>query len=158
MRRGLSIPLLCAALLAAGGCAATPRAGGNPDHLRAIRAANDRLETLYVAGDYAGVAAMYEDDAVLLGPGGYRVQGRRALDEYWAPRPDLPPPANPAWSLDIEWVEGVDSLLVQRGVSRLSRERDGERRESVVHFYVVWRRQEDGSYKIAVDAYWPPED
>lgn len=134
------------------GCAADRP---QPDHLRAIRAANDRMEACYESGDYGALAAMYEDDAILLGPDGYRVSGREALDAYWAPDPGRPVPTERDWELSIERLEGEGSLLIQRGTSRLGRVVNGERRLSVVGFYVIWRGQPDGSYRIAVDAYWP---
>lgn len=129
--------------------------GATPQQLSAVRAANDRLETLFEAGDHRALAQMYEDDAVLLAPGGVRIAGREAIDAYWAPKPDRPAPTRRRWDLAIHRLEGVDTLLVQRGTSRLLVEIEGRWRESTVEFYVIWRRQSDGSYRIAVDAYWP---
>lgn len=115
-----------------------------------VEALNGALMTRYRKGDMLGVAALYADDAILLGPDGYRVEGREAIDAYWQ---RISQPVD--WKLEVTSVEGGRGLLHQRGVSHLSYRRDtGEVHTSVVQFVVVWTRQSDGAYRIAVDAYW----
>ncbi len=133
-------------------CASGPRGAGRAERhpaYGAILEANRELESRFERGDNAGVAAMYEDDAVLLGADGYRVEGREAIDAYWDRARE-----NPGWTLDILSLEGDVSLPVQRGRSVLEYDRDGARRVSDVQFLVIWRLQPDGTYRIAVDAYW----
>ena len=112
---------------------------------------NDELMARYRAGDMLGVAAMYSDDAVMLGPNGYRVAGREAIDAYWT---RITRPID--WELEIVAVEGGRGLLHQRGVSRLRyhREDTGEPHTSTVQFVVIWVQQPDGGFRIGVDAYW----
>lgn len=110
----------------------------------------DELMRRYRAHDMEGVAAMYADDAVLLGPRGYRVQGREAIDAYWGRITD---PID--WTLETLTVEGGDGLIHQRGVSTLRyRRADGGSHTSIVQFALVWIQRDDGSHRIAVDAYW----
>ncbi len=115
-----------------------------------VEALNEALMERFNAGDMAGVAALYADDAVLLGPGGYRVAGRAAIDDYWT---RIKQPVD--WKLELLAVEGGGGLIHQRGVSTLRYRRDsGELHTSVVQFALLWARQPDGVYKVAVDAYW----
>ncbi len=126
-------------------------AAASPEQSRArVEALNSALMERYNAGDTAGVAALYADDAVLLGPNGYRVAGREAIDDYWT-RIEQPV----SWKLEILAVEGGGGLIHQRGVSTLRYKREGgELHTSVVQFALLWAQQPDGAYKVAVDAYW----
>ena len=67
------------ALLLLVGCHSWPAGNATDDQLRAeIRALNLAMEDCVRAGDMARVATYYADDAVLLGPRGNRVSGRKA--------------------------------------------------------------------------------
>ena len=99
--------------------------------------------------DLAGVAAFYADDAVLLGPGGFRVAGRDAIDKYWTEFG-----RGIDWKLDIHDLEGESGLVFQRGTSHLTYERNGETKTSTVEFVIIWEKRDDGTYQINVDAYW----
>ena len=48
-----------------------------------VKQLNIQMETAYNNGNLQGVAAIYADDAYLLGPRSYQVQGRKAVDDYW---------------------------------------------------------------------------
>jgi ketosteroid isomerase-like protein len=138
---------LIATLMA--GCAATVSAPALPGLHAEIRAALDAMEQAFREGDLGGVAAHYADDALLLSPGGERVTGREAIDAYWARF------ENPVdWSLSLERLEGEAGLLVHRGRSRLVRLRDGVEQVSTVEYVLIWRRDERGALRIAVDGYW----
>jgi ketosteroid isomerase-like protein len=94
---------------------------------------------------------MYADDAVMLGPDNFRVQGRKALDDYWT---GIKHPVD--WQLEILNLDGKDDLVHQIGRSVLTTNDDqGNQRVSDVFFAVIWRRQSDSTYKIVVDSYWP---
>ncbi len=125
----------------------------SPPFRTEIEAANRQLAERFNAGDYAAVAATYLDDAVLLGPRGYRVEGREAIDAYWVKEW-----TNARWTLKVLGLEGTADMPVQRGRSILEYDRPGGRHVSDVLFLVVWRRQPDGAYRIAVDAYWRDAD
>lgn len=142
--------------LALGGCASTnpdvPRPHDHPAYA-GVEAANRQLESRLEQGDLAGVAAMYEDDGLMVAAGGNIVAGREALDASWSR-----PLQNAEWSLSIHSIEGPVELPVQRGTSVLAYDRPTGRHVSEVEFVVVWRLQDDGSYRIAVDAYWSSPD
>ena len=118
---------------------------------RAMRTEVDALargmEQALRSGDLAAVAAYYADDAVLLGPGGFRVEGRQAIDAYWAA---FEHPID--WRLETRRIEGDPDLIAWRGVSYL---RHGAPEQlSVVEFVLLWERQEDGRLQVVLDAYW----
>ena len=110
---------------------------------------NKAMEEALRKGDLQGVANFYADDGVLVGPNGYRVAGRKAIDAYWT---KLQNPKD--WRLEVLSVEGDKGVIVQRGRSRLVVAPGGQERISVVEFVLIWHQQKDGTYKIAMDAYW----
>lgn len=155
-RMRLAVLALAGAILAAIVVPALAQPAEPAGALReAIVEANRELEARFLDGDMAGVAAMYADDALLLGPRGYRVEGRDAIDAYWT---RITEPVN--WTLDVFDVRGAGDIAHQLGRSTLvvGDPDSDEVRTSVVDFSLVWRRAEDGAWRIAVDAYWPIAD
>lgn len=140
-------------------CGMPQRIPGQAELRDVIKLANRQLMDAYNRGDKLAVARMYEDNAVMISDRGERYQGREAIDAYWnpPPKPGAAAPKPGAWSLEVLSVEGNPNMLIQRGRSILKSEWDGKASTSDVQFVVVWRRQSDNSYKIAVDAWWPTQ-
>ena len=140
---------------------------------------NRGMEAAYHSEDTKKVAAFYDDEAYLLGPRGYKKQGRKAIDAYWT---RLKNPIR--WQLDVikvaqkdealyltdywkslenkplHWNQfGIsfhpeDELLYQLGHSKLEYEReDATHHVSDVDFIIVWKKNKDGFYRIYVDTY-----
>lgn len=149
MKPMLAFSLCLAAVPALAGCD-TLRIKESPIE-REIEAANRALEERFRAGDVLGVADLYADDALLIGPSGLRVEGREDIDDYWS---QFERPID--WRLEIHEIEGTDQIAYERGTSHLTQERDGAAQTSTVEFVLVWRRDPDGAWRIAVDAYWRP--
>jgi ketosteroid isomerase-like protein len=147
--------LLMATLMA--GCASTPRASApartptaDAGLRQEIAALCAQMEQAMRENDLKRVASFYADDGILLGPGGdTRGGSRAALEEYW-----LGFGRGVDWSLVTHSIEGEEGLAIQRGRSILTYVRDDQRRTSVVEFMLIWQRQDDGTLKIKVDAYW----
>lgn len=115
-----------------------------------IEARNRHLEQQFRAGNLLGVADVYADDAVLLNARGERIEGREGIDGYWSAI------ENPVdWSLEIRTIRGSEAVAYELGVSRLTKRRDGQLITSETSFLVLWRREPDGAWRIALDAYWP---
>lgn len=122
-----------------------------------VRAMNDAMEDHYRNGRFLELSAIYADNAILLGPNGYRVEGREEIDAYWLRSAEGT--TDHDWNLTIDSLEGGPDLIVQRGTSTLQYTpvSTQEPRVSIVEFMVVWQRSgEDGPLKIVVDAYWRP--
>lgn len=142
--------LLCLGLLAlAGGCNLTGRER-EPAYRTEIEALNRRLEEELRSGNLLGVADVYADDAVLLNARGERTEGRAEIDEYWS---SIEHPVD--WRLEIRAIRGSDALAYETGTSHLTTRRGGELHTAVVDFLLLWRRAENGEWRIALDAFWP---
>ena len=115
-----------------------------------LHAVNRAMEAAFNRGDLLAVARFYADDALMLGPGGERVSGRRDIDRYWTGV------ANPrSWKLEAFDIGGGSSEAYQYGRSTLvTVGRDGSERTSVTDFVVIWKRGPDGRWRIALDM-WP---
>ena len=148
MKPTFAVFLYLAAIALAGCESLRPRSAAFE---REIEAANRALEERFRAGDVLGVADLYADDALLIGPGDLRVEGREEIDDYWS---QFEQPID--WRLEIHEIEGTDQIAWERGTSHLTQERDGAALTSKVEFLLVWRRGPDGAWRIAVDAYWRP--
>jgi uncharacterized protein (TIGR02246 family) len=82
MGRFKSAVVAAAGVLALAGCAAgAPPAADTAADEAAIRAMNTSWFTAYNAGDVAGVAALYADDAVVNSPGAVPARGSAAIRE-----------------------------------------------------------------------------
>jgi uncharacterized protein (TIGR02246 family) len=110
------------------------------------------MEQAFRNGDLPAVAGFYADDALMIGPG-TRAEGAEAILAYWQQISD---PIN--WTLEVQETTGTGEVVHQTGRSHLTYLDGLEERTSIVDFFLVWRRHEDGSYKIAVDSYHDPRD
>ena len=120
----------------------------NPGLRAEIQAVNDSMVAAFNSGDMRAVARFYTDDARIDGERGELVQGRAAVDKYWA---DLRNPKS--WKLDVIDVGGHPDNPYQVGRSTLVTAEPGGDRTSVVEFLVIWRRDPSGGLRIAVDYY-----
>ena len=84
-----------------------------------------------------------------MGPRGSDVSGREAIDRYWTGL------RNPrAWKLEVVEVGGSRDRVYQIGVSSYtSASDDGTESTYTCDFVVIWKRQPDGTLRIALDLY-----
>jgi uncharacterized protein (TIGR02246 family) len=130
-------------------CSATP-SREVPAHVRALEERNRHLEQQFQAGNLLGVADVYADDAVLVDARGQRTTGREEIDAYWSA---IESPIQ--WRLETRSIRGSDAVAYQLGTSHLTTRRDGELHTSVTEFLLFWRKEENGEWRIELDAYWP---
>lgn len=140
---------LLALTLAASACR-TPRKSSAPTFVSEIEAQNRRLEELFRAGNLLGVADLYTDDGELVDSRGERTRGREEIDAYWS---SIERPID--WTLKVRAIRGSENVAYELGTSTLTSRRDGQVRVSVNDFVLLWRREPDGVWRIALDAYWP---
>jgi uncharacterized protein (TIGR02246 family) len=113
-----------------------------------IDSLNRAMEQAFAKGDMAAVAKFYADDAKLMGPRGSDVSGRAAIDRYW-----LGIQGAKSWKLEVLDVGGDRTTAYQVGRSTLVTTRAGADQTTVSRFVVIWKRQPDGRFRIALDFY-----
>ena len=141
--RPLSRVVLAAALLAPAAVLAQ-----RPALRQEIDSLNRAMEQAFAKGDMAAVAKFYADDAKLMGPSGGDVSGRAAIDRYW-----LDIKGAKSWKLEVLEVGGDRTTAYQVGRSTLVTSRGGADQTSISRFVVIWKRQPDGKFRIALDFY-----
>jgi ketosteroid isomerase-like protein len=115
-----------------------------------IRAADANFEQLANAGDGAGIAEQYYTaDAVVLPPNSPPVKGTAAIAAFWTGFIAAMQPQN--CKLETTHVEASGDLA--SGVGAYSFVAGGALQTG--KYLVTFRRQPDGSYKCAADAFGP---
>ncbi len=120
------------------------------EDLAAIDQASESYKQAVLAGDWEAWAAFYTQDAVIMPPGQPAVSGRDAIKAWGAAFPAI-----------IEWtpkrveVDGRGDLAYVRATFSMTVAVEGEA-EPVSEqgkYLEIWRKQPDGSWRIAVDIY-----
>ena len=136
-----------AALIVAG---ALPGFAAENDAKTAIDEQNAKFEEAFNAGDAATVASFYAEDAALFPPGAPRVDGRQAIQDFWAGAIE-----SGLGDLDLEAVEvdGTDDMAVEVGALSLTvpAAEGGGRTEFGGKYIVVWQRGQDGTWQLYRD-------
>ncbi|MCP9496316.1 MAG: DUF4440 domain-containing protein [Pyrinomonadaceae bacterium MAG19_C2-C3] len=115
---------------------------------REIVETNRKMVETMKRGDLLGVSRFYADDAIILFHRGKKLQGRKAIDDYWTSIKGAKD-----WKLDVIEVGGSRDEVYQIGKSSFTSEADGKENTYTCDFVVIWKRQTDGAYKIYVDIY-----
>ena len=111
-----------------------------------IEKLNKKMEDVFNANDMAATAALYSDDAEIIGAN-YRVAGRKNLDNYWLSLKDR----GKDWKLTVIEIGGTGDYIYQLGNSDLTYLANGKETKSVTNFVLIWKKQSDNSYKIFRD-------
>ncbi len=121
---------------------------------QAVQSAIERTNAQFVEaasrGDMAAVAALYTLDAVLLAPNSPMVRGRQAIQGFFeAMRQQM---GIPQLSLDTIQVQESGDVACEVGAYTMKLQPPGgEPASDRGKYVVVWNRQSDGSWKLAVD-------
>lgn len=140
-------PTLLAIALFASACAPPPAALSEAD-LAAIRAAADEFEEAGANNDWAAVAALYTEDAVLMPPNAPSVTGRAAVQEVFGQFPTLT-----SFELTIDDIQGSGDVAVVRGSYTLAMDIEGQSVEDSGKYLEVRRKQADGSWPLVIDTW-----
>jgi uncharacterized protein (TIGR02246 family) len=116
-----------------------------------IQARDNEWSAAFNAGDAAAIAAFYEEDAVLLAPGGAPILGRAAIGDALSGLfgvlqnlklvAEEVRPAGDAYAIDI------GRILYEVSVA------DGTRISFTGNYVVVWHRDEDGVWRLVSDIF-----
>ena len=120
------------------------------EDVAAIRASAESFVEAVRAGDWAGMAALYTEDAVVMAPNEPAVQGRAAI-EAWGGA--FPP--NTDFSIEIVEIDGRGDLAYVRGTTSSTWMPEGasEPIQETDKYVEIRRRQPDGTWLIAVDIF-----
>ena len=118
----------------------------DPDAQVAVKEGGMAWAAAWNAGNAAGIAALYADDATLLPPDGNAVQGKAAIEAFWKGVMDALPGVTVA--LETKELHNLGDVAVEVG-SYTDTGADGEH---VDHgkYLVVWMLK-DGSWQMARD-------
>ena len=114
-----------------------------------IDSLNRAMENAFNENNMMKVAAFYADDAEIAAGGSYTVKERKNLDNYWLSLKDK----GRGWKLEVIEVGGSGEFVYELGKSDLNyiSGNNANPVSSVVNFIVIWKLQDDGTYKIFRD-------
>lgn len=135
---------------AEGGPAGAPESA---DPRAAIESASRAFSAAYVAGDTATIRRLYTEDAVLLPPGA-EVRGRDGIARYFAPGPRRTNLTH-AMASDAIRITGATAVDVGTWTNVWTID-GGPRQEASGRYLVVWRRGDDGHWRIEYDMWHRP--
>ncbi len=110
-----------------------------------------QFEAAFARGDAAGVAACYTDDAAILAPDLPMMTGKQAAQDYWQGGIDMGIKSVSLKTVNLE--DKGDTAIDTGTVVAVIQPPGGESMEASVKFVVIWKRQADGSWKMAVDCF-----
>ena len=147
-RRALFIALIC---VFAGTAAAASGKGGSPSaDEQAIRAADAQWEKAAVAKDLEGAMSFYAEDSMVLWPDAPAGVGREAVRAAWAEA--LKAPAfSISWRTEQVVVSRSGDLAYARGSYDETFTLDGRAVRQHGKFLVIWKKQANGAWRVAVD-------
>lgn len=120
------------------------------EDVAAIKASTEAYMQAARSEDSAARAALYTEDAVLMPPNQPMVQGRAAIQEWSEALP-----TEMEFNLTVEEIDGRGDLAFVRGTYSLAVVPEGapEPIKDTGKFIEIRRKQEDGSWLIAVDIF-----
>jgi ketosteroid isomerase-like protein len=119
------------------------------DHA-AIRTISDRFSTLLIARDFAALAELYTDDAVIMPPHHPAVRGRAAFESWIKSFPRVS-----RFVLHTEEIDGRADIAYVRGSYAMTLHPDGAPGavEDVGKYLEIRKRQSDGPWLLAADIF-----
>jgi len=148
MRRLALVAISCSLLCIA--CQPGQLGSLSEEDIAAIRNTAAAYHEAAVAKDWDAVATYYTTDAVIMPPNQPAVQGRDGIKEWYA---SFPPVTEV--ELPIIEIDGRGDLAYARGTYTLTIVMEGvtEPLTDSGKNLAIWRKQTDGSWRIAVDTF-----
>ena len=149
VRASLALVGILTGTAVGGGRVVAQEAGGEAE--RAFEEAYAAFSAAYRAGDPAAVAALYADDAFYLAPGEEIERGDVA--RHFAFLSSVEPGAGPIIAFEIVDREISGDLAYDIGYFTFRREGDPVENAPRGKFIVVWKKGDDGVWRIHADGY-----
>jgi uncharacterized protein (TIGR02246 family) len=110
------------------------------------------FESLFNAGDAAGMAAFYAQDAKLLAESTELIQGRAAIEQFWRHAIERTRAAGAVRTISLDEVVSTGDLGYALGTVAV-RIPHGPR--MTTKYATIWQRDADGRWRLAVDSSSP---
>ncbi len=118
---------------------------------QAIEQANQQFLEALGRGDAAGCAAVYAENAKIFPSNSPMLTGRKAIQEFWQGAMDS---GLKGATLRVVELEEHGDMVIEIGAYTLDlRPKGGPPAKDEGKYVVVWKRQSDGSWKLAVDIF-----
>ena len=114
-----------------------------------IETVNREIGKAFSRGDAAAIAACYTDDAVVMPPNSQMIKGREAIEEFWKGAMGMGVRSIQLDTLDVQ--SGTDLAYEIGNATMIIQPQGGKAATDTVKYVVVWKRQPDGSWKLAAD-------
>ena len=111
-----------------------------------------RFEALFDAGDAAGMAACYAEDARLLAEHADLVRGRDAIERFWREAISRARAASAVRTISLDEVVSSGDLGYALGTVAV---RIPSGPVLITKYATVWQRDPDGRWRLAVDSSSP---
>jgi uncharacterized protein (TIGR02246 family) len=158
------LPMLAAlfAMNLATSCDHAGKKGGQAEHQQeiqqaraadeaAIRAASAAWSQSATAKDLDKAVSFYADDALILPEKAPAVRGNENIRKNWAPLLALPGPGL-SWQTSALEVARSGELAYETGTYNfVTTDKAGKSTDYKGKYLVIWKKQSDGSWKVAVD-------
>lgn len=119
----------------------------------AVKAASADYGSAIVAGDTERLAALFDANIELMPPEMPSVKGATAAGKFMDEGPSM------SGSISPEEVQGDGDMAYVRGSFNLTFQVNDSTQEREAGKYLeIWKRQEDGSWKVVKDMWSPNED
>jgi uncharacterized protein (TIGR02246 family) len=156
MAHNRSLSLMFAAVVAASVCAACSQAPAPVVDTRkadeaSIRAAGDALGQAFESKDIEKSLSFYVDDPVLFVPKGPAVIGKDALRKAFEPFMSLPGLKASTSGVIIDVAQSGDLAFERGSFTNVITDAKGKTTTETGKLVLVWKKQADGSWKVAAD-------
>jgi uncharacterized protein (TIGR02246 family) len=110
------------------------------------------FESLFNAGDAAGMAAYYAPDARLLAENTELIQGRAAIERFWSHAIERAQAARAVRTISLDEVTSSGNLGYALGTVVVL---IPPGRQVTTKYATIWQRDADGRWQLAVDSSSP---
>jgi len=112
-----------------------------------IEALNAEFKKLIEKNDLASIIDMYADDATIVVPGGEKIQGRKAIADYWYALGNIK-----SISSEVQSIGGNTKVVYELGKWTIVTNNKGVEKTTTSDVVLVWKRMQDYSYKIQLNS------